>query len=193
MYNIVAIFGRSGSGKDTILNKILSSKYKDKFHRIIRYTTRPKRKNEVDGIDYFFISPKEMIDKIMSGEAIEANAFGDKGWVYGTTYNSLKEDKINIGVYDIEAVEVLMEDKETNVFPIFIDKNEKNCLIRSIWREEDPDYNEIFRRFKSEREMYLDRDYIYGDLAWRAVDNNDTSTTSTTIANLVEDIIEEII
>ena len=47
----------SGAGKTTICKEILK-KNKD-LKMSISYTTRPKRKSEVDGKDYFFISEKK--------------------------------------------------------------------------------------------------------------------------------------
>ena len=47
----------SGAGKTTICREILK-KNKD-LKMSISYTTRPKRKSEVNGKDYFFISEKK--------------------------------------------------------------------------------------------------------------------------------------
>ena len=44
---IIAIFGKSGAGKDA-LQKFLIKLYPD-FNKIISFTTRPKRDNEVEG------------------------------------------------------------------------------------------------------------------------------------------------
>lgn len=42
---LIALMGKAGSGKDTIL-KHLSSHYPDKYHEIISCTTRPPREGE---------------------------------------------------------------------------------------------------------------------------------------------------
>lgn len=175
MYNIVAIFGRSGSGKDTLLNDIFAYLRKNNmdknFNRIVRYTTRPKRQGEKEGNPYFFVDNNTMIKEIMNGNIVEAAAFGPQGWVYGTNILTLEEDKINIGVYDIEAIQNLIEDPDIDVFPIFVDTNCKNCLIRAIMREKDPDLDEIIRRYQTEKEMYDEN--LIEDLCWRYFDNNE--------------------
>ena len=51
MYKIAAIIGEAGSGKDTIINQSLLQ-HPEIFHKIINYTSRPKRENEIDGSDY---------------------------------------------------------------------------------------------------------------------------------------------
>ncbi len=53
---IVAIIGEAGSGKDTLLNALIESDLNNKYHRVVSYTTRKPRANEVNGKDYFFIS-----------------------------------------------------------------------------------------------------------------------------------------
>ena len=47
---ILALFGESGAGKDTVLNGLLEEN--PSFHRIVSCTTRPKRENEIDGKEY---------------------------------------------------------------------------------------------------------------------------------------------
>ena len=50
----------SGAGKTTICKEILKNVKELKMS--ISFTTRPKRKSEVDGRDYFFISEKRFKD-----------------------------------------------------------------------------------------------------------------------------------
>jgi guanylate kinase len=49
MSKLFLIIGHSGSGKTTIMRSIMSNE-------IVSFTTRPKRPNEIDGIDYNFIT-----------------------------------------------------------------------------------------------------------------------------------------
>ena len=62
---VVAICGKSGSGKDTIMKEILK-RYPNSFKPIVSYTTRPRREYETEGIDYHFISKQEMANKIIN-------------------------------------------------------------------------------------------------------------------------------
>ena len=54
-YNIIALAGKAGSGKDTILKKVIAA-IPDRFHEIISCTTRPPREGEVDGKNYHFVN-----------------------------------------------------------------------------------------------------------------------------------------
>ena len=100
MYNIIALIGKSGSGKDTIMKEII--KQKSDLHEIISCTTRPKRENEIDGVNYYFLTPSEFTEKVLKYEMLEATCFND--WFYGTSYDSLDKNKINIGVYNTEGI-----------------------------------------------------------------------------------------
>ena len=50
---IYIITGPSGVGKNTIINEL--SNYLD-FYFSVSHTTRPRRENEVNGKDYYFIT-----------------------------------------------------------------------------------------------------------------------------------------
>lgn len=56
--NIVVISGPSGVGKDTVVNII---SLQSDFVRLPTCTTRPKRKGEIDGIHYHFLSEEEFL------------------------------------------------------------------------------------------------------------------------------------
>ena len=51
-YKIIALFGKSSAGKDTIQKWLVQ--HMDNAHEIISCTTRPPRDYENDGIDYHF-------------------------------------------------------------------------------------------------------------------------------------------
>ena len=92
-FNLIAIYGPSGCGKDTIKRAILK---KDKvlFNNIIGATTRPKREKEINGKDYYFMSNEEFTENILNCNMMEAASFN--GWFYGTLRTSLILNKINI-------------------------------------------------------------------------------------------------
>ena len=53
---ILAIMGKAGSGKDTIVRKIIKKNLIPNAVPIVSCTTRPPRDYEVDGKDYHFIT-----------------------------------------------------------------------------------------------------------------------------------------
>ncbi len=83
---LVVISGPSGVGKSTIVKEVLS-RCGATFS--VSATTRPKRKGEVDGKDYNFVSRDEFEKRIADGEMLEwAEVFGE---YYGTPAVSVEE------------------------------------------------------------------------------------------------------
>ena len=156
-YKIIALFGKSGAGKDAIQKWLVSNL--PNANRIVSCTTRPPRDNEINGIDYYFITPDKFTQKVIDGTMLEATEFN--GWFYGTTLNSLEQDKINIGVFNPCAIECILQDSRLNVFPLFVVADDRERLIRSLYREQYPDYKEICRRFLTDEKDFADIDFKY--------------------------------
>lgn len=81
------ISGPSGCGKSTIRNKLL--KYKQ-FRFSITCTTRPPRKNEVNGKDYYFITEQKF------DSMIKKNMFLEWAYVHNWKYGTPKKSVIDI-------------------------------------------------------------------------------------------------
>lgn len=152
---VIAICGKSGSGKDTIMKKLVQVK-PDIFHSVVSYTSRNKRSGEKEGVDYNFISREKFAELIIKGEMLEVTEFND--WLYGTGVNSLVDDKINIGVYNPEGIEYLAQSTEINLMVFYITADDKIRLMRSLTREDNPNVDEIIRRFGTDKTDFLDFD-----------------------------------
>ncbi len=66
---LIVISGPSGAGKDTVVQ--LMKERGLPFHFVVTATTRPRRENEVNGKDYFFVSKEEFARMIEQNELIE--------------------------------------------------------------------------------------------------------------------------
>ena len=157
-YKIYAFFGKSGAGKDTIQKWIVSHRdYETKG--IVSCTTRPKRDNEVDGEDYYFLTNEEFTKEVLNGNMLEATEFND--WFYGTRISELDKDKINVGVFNIQGIECLLDDPRLDVTPFYVNVPDKTRLMRVLQREENPDCHEICRRFLSDEKDFDDINFEY--------------------------------
>lgn len=96
---------------------------------------------------------------------LEAACFND--WFYGTAEESFVEDKINIGVFNPDAIEALMLHKNILLYTFYIEATDKNRLIRQLNRVQDPDIDEIIRRYKAEKIEHSELNFLYNTL-----DNN---------------------
>ena len=178
-YKILALFGQSGSGKDTILKEVL--KRRSDFNQIIHYTTRPPRQNEINGKDYYFVGPGIFLKKVMDGSMLEVQQFNN--WFYGTSIGSLKQDKLNIGVFSISSIEMLLENEELDILPIFIFAQDKIRLLRQLNRENVPNCNEICRRFQTDRQDFSYIPFENFEMVWNNAD------TKANLFGAVNDII----
>lgn len=157
MKNIIAICGKSGAGKDSLLNNLSQKGFIGAFslNKIISCTTRPRRDYEVNGKDYYFINPPWFFNYLNSGKLLEGGEFN--GWFYGTLDSAVVDHKysINIGVFNIDGIFALEENSNINLLTFYLDVDPETRLHRCIKRENAPDYKEIFRRFMKDEEDFL--------------------------------------
>ena len=161
-YKILALFGKSGSGKDTIQKWIVSHIPHTKG--IVSCTTRPARDYETDGVDYHFLSTEDFAKKVLNGDMLEATSFND--WFYGTSINELTENTVAIGVFNIQGIDCLLQDPRLEILPVLVSvPKDKQRLIRILNREENPNCAEICRRFLTDEADFqtIDFDYLTYD------------------------------
>ena len=76
---LIVVSGPSGVGKDTVLH-LMEERGDQPFHFVVTATTRPIRKGETHGEDYFFITSDEFAQMIEDDELLE----------YAIVYNDYK-------------------------------------------------------------------------------------------------------
>ncbi|RKZ21252.1 guanylate kinase [bacterium] len=110
--NIFVISGPSGVGKTTLVKKV--KKVVPGLWISVSATTRPKRKGERHGIDYYFLSEEEFRKKIEEGYFLEyAKVFH---WYYGTPKEPIYE-QLEQGVDVILEIDVQGGEKLMEIFP----------------------------------------------------------------------------
>lgn len=184
-YKLIVLCGKSGAGKDYLLKKICKKEEnKNKINLLISDTTRPKRDYEIDGIDYNFLTPEEFSKK----EHLEWAVFNN--WYYGTPYNALRKDRINIAILNPSGVNQLytrnIDKQDLEIIVFFIHAEPKIRLIRQMEREKNPDYTEICRRFLTDEEDFK---ILIGPLA---VLNNNTQEETKESLEAIQSAIEEL-
>lgn len=86
-HKMIIIAAPSGAGKTSVTRHLLSS-FPDQLAFSVSCATRPPRKNETDGVDYYFISPEEFLDKIEEHQFVEWEmVYHDR--FYGTLHSEL--------------------------------------------------------------------------------------------------------
>ncbi len=82
---MIILVGPSASGK-TYIGKCLE---KIGFHKIVTYTTRQPRTKEINGVDYYFLTKLEFLNKIEQNFFFEYVIYNNN--YYGTSNNSIKD------------------------------------------------------------------------------------------------------
>tara|TARA_B100001057_G_scaffold356033_1_gene358074 strand:+ start:2237 stop:2833 length:597 start_codon:yes stop_codon:yes gene_type:complete len=160
--NIMVILSSpSGVGKTTLTKKI-QQKYKN-FKISVSHTTRTPRSNEVDGVDYHFVSKekfKELIDKRKFYEyaKIFENYYGTLKSIVDET---IKENDILFDI-DWQGTKQLSKFKSLNLVKIYLITDKKELKSRLTKRNQNTD-EEVKKRFDSFDEdikHWNDYDYI---------------------------------
>ena len=159
---MVILSSPSGVGKTTITKKI-QQKYQS-FKISVSHTTRPPRSNEVDGVDYNFVSNEEF-EKL-----IKEKKFYEYAKIFENYYGTLKKIvdetiKKNDLLFDIDwqGTKQLSNFKNLKLIKIYlitIDKKElKNRLIKRNQNSKE-EIEKRFNAFDEDIKHWNDYDYV---------------------------------
>ena len=98
---LIVVSGPSGAGKDTICHKLI--KENSNIWMSVSMTTRKPRPLEKDGVDYFFVSSEDFLNKIKDNTFLEYASYNDN--YYGTPKDKV-EEKLNEGKDVILVIDI---------------------------------------------------------------------------------------
>ncbi len=109
---LIVLTGPSGVGKGTLLKELLQRH--SELYMSISATTRPPRPDEVDGLNYYFLTRDRFTAMIAAGNLLEWAEFA--GNYYGTPTQPVQE-QINQGRSVILEIELLGARQVAKIFP----------------------------------------------------------------------------
>ncbi len=170
----------SGAGKTSICKKVIS--LDRKISLSVSYTTRPKRKSEKEGRDYFFVSKEKFEDLKKKNFFIEfANVFDH--W-YGTPKDFI-EQNLNNGedvIFDIDwqGAQKLSDFSKNDVVSIFILPPSNKELHERLKKRAEDSLETVSKRMskaRSEISHWIEYDYV--------LINNDLENCSLDVLNIL--------
>ena len=134
---LIVVSAPSGAGKTTIVHHLLNMDLELEFS--VSACSRPKRKNEINGKDYYFLSSKEFKNKIKNNEFFEwEEVYPDH--YYGTLKSEVERiwKKGNHVIFDVDVKGALNIKKKypertlaVFIMPPSVEELENRLLLRS--------------------------------------------------------------
>ena len=152
----------SGAVKTTLSKKIQQSD--NSFEISVSHTTRKPRPNEVDGLDYHFVTKKNF--ELL----LKQNAFYEHAEIFGNYYGTSKSSinqitkKNNNVLFDIDwqGSEQLSKFKQLNLVKVFILPPNKEELEKRLIARNQDDKDAIKKRMLAySKDVVHQKDYDY--------------------------------
>ena len=178
---MIILSSPSGAGKTTLVKLISNNK---NLFTSVSHTTRTPRSNEINGVDYFFVSKNEFKKLIKENQFLEhANVFNN---LYGTTKKNVI-DKLNKGknvVFDIDwqgTEQIIRSKLNYKLITIFILPPSKSVLHERLSNRDMKD-----KLIVEERMKQFDKDILHWKNYDYVVINDDLNVCYNKIDKILE-------
>jgi guanylate kinase len=159
---LIVISGPSGVGKDSVVHGLEERQHP--FHFVVTTTSRPRRPEEVHGVDYYFVSEARFEEMIANDELLEhAIVYGQHKGVHKKqireALNSGKDVVMRLDVQGAMTVKGLVDD----AILIFLSAGSEGELRQRLRKRGTESEAEIQARLETTEEeiAYLDKfDYL---------------------------------
>ncbi len=152
---LLIVSGPAGSGKTTLCQRMIET-YQPGLQRVVTATTRPPRKGEVDGQDYYFLDSENFEKKVQGGK------FFEHAHVHIYRYGVLKSEihgKLDqnidlIAAIDVQGAATIRRAAKSDpllmgrVATIFISPQNLEQIRNRLERRGQDDADEIERRLR---------------------------------------------
>jgi guanylate kinase len=155
---LVVISGPSGAGKSTVVRELLSN-CSLPLVLSVSATTRQPRRGEVEGEDYFFLTPEQFAIRRAAGDFLECKEYAGN-W-YGTLQSQvtagLAEGKWVILEIDVEGTLAVLE-KHLDALTIFVHSGSVEELERRLRARNTESEEALARRLDTAKRELAQKD-----------------------------------
>lgn len=184
------LVGKSASGKDTLMNMLLSD-FKE-MKPLVSHTTRPMRTGEKDGETYHFVDNITFEEMLNNDEFLETTSYTieseNKIYRYGLSKKEVMDTPYAMTIVNPYGLNNLLANKfiKDNIVSILITRNDKDRILAYMNRDENVNIKEMIDRYKRDEEDFENvmTDYI--------IENDDAICDSyIKLYKLIKEEIEE--
>lgn len=183
------LVGKSASGKDTLMNMLLSD-FKE-MKPLVSHTTRPMRTGEKDGETYHFVDDTTFEEMLDNGEFLETTSYTieseNKIYRYGLSKKEVMDTPYAMTIVNPYGLNNLLKSEfKDNIVSILITRNDKDRILAYMNRDENVNIKEMIDRYKRDEEDFENvmTDYM--------LENDDTICNSyIKLYKLIKEEIEE--
>lgn len=123
----IILVGPGASGKDYLFDYLSNF-----YDRGIKYTTRPKRENEILDYTYYYINNDKFINLLNSNEMVIHQLFEKQDWRYGYTKQELNTKQVFIMTpYEIKQIDNL-----SDYFIVYLNIDRETRKMRLLRRSD---------------------------------------------------------
>ncbi|HOE06685.1 MAG TPA: AAA family ATPase [Bacilli bacterium] len=159
---MLILVGPSASGKTEIANILINDYH---MKKVVTYTTRSMRVNEVAGVSYNFVTMDEFLKMKENDEFVETTFYNNN--YYGTRKKDVSSEKIV--VLDLNGLKSFQEKMPDAIFSVYLDTAEETRILRMALRGDSRE--QIEKRIINDRQLF-DKEKIVVD---HIIRNEDTS------------------
>ena len=159
----IIIVGKGGSGKDHMRKKLEEAG----FRYCISHTTRPPRDGEINGKDYYFISPDAAADEYINNDKFYEYVIFNE-WIYGTSKDEFYTS--NLFIMTPSGLANMKQEDRIESCVVYLDIEESIRKIRLLSRN---DADTVDRRLGADTQDFIEfkgYDFLVSDPFFDSID-----------------------
>ncbi len=197
MSKLFVVMGKSATGKDTIFKRLKETTELN-LKSVVSYTTRPIRRGETEGVEYYFVDDDKLNELKRNNKVSEHRAYHTMHgiWNYFTADDG-QIDLTHSNYSMIGTLEAYAQIRnyygEEAVVPIYIVVEDGLRLKRALHREqnqENPKYAELCRRYLADEEDFSEANLAKLNVS-KKYENNDINICLYEVINDIKQAIKE--